>query len=137
MREETITLREELNKLYLSRDLLEQQRIETDGLLTMIEKHKMDLEMEVEKLNSDKNELNNSLEKKCNSGEGLEHEIKELRSNILQLEEEKGKLQNLSAEQNNDIASLKKELLNAEQMRLDLDSEKLSISEKLKILENC
>ncbi|XP_070507489.1 rootletin-like isoform X2 [Chironomus tepperi] len=135
MREETITLREELNKLYLSRDLLEQQRIETDGLLTMMDKQRMDLEFEVEKLSNEKTELNNNLEKKCSSGENLEHEIKELRTSILQLEEEKGKLQNLSAEQNNDIASLKKELLNAEQMRLDLDSEKLSLSEKLKMVE--
>ncbi|KAG5673476.1 hypothetical protein PVAND_003521 [Polypedilum vanderplanki] len=135
MREETITLREELNKLYLSRDLLEQQRIETDGLLTMIEKQRMDLEMEVEKLNNEKTELNNNLEKKCSSGESLEHEIKDLRENILQLEEEKGKLLNLSTEQNNDIASLKKELLNAEQIRLDLESEKLSLSEKLKMVE--
>src|SRR5690349_12506004 len=82
MREETITLREELNKLYLSRDLLEQQRIESDGLLTMIEKQKMDLEFEVEKLNNEKVDLNNTLDKKCNSGESLEVEIKELRANL-------------------------------------------------------
>lgn len=135
MREETITLREELNKLYLSRDLLEQQRIESDGLLTMIEKQKMDLEFEVEKLNNDKADLCNNLDKKCNSGESLEVEIKELRANILQLEEEKVKLQTLTTEQNNDISALKKELLAAEQQRLDLESEKLSISEKLKIVE--
>ncbi|CRK87834.1 CLUMA_CG001622, isoform A [Clunio marinus] len=135
MREETITLREELNKLYLSRDLLEQQRIESDGLLTLLEKQKMDLEFEVEKLNNEKHDLNNNLEKKCNSGDNLEVEIKELRANILQLEDEKGKLQGLSAEQSNDIVSLKKELLVAEQSRLDLESEKLSISEKLKIIE--
>lgn len=135
MREETITLREELNKLYLSRDLLEQQRIESDGLLNMIEKQKMDLEFEVERLNNEKVDLNNTLDKKCNSGENLEVEIKELRTNLIQLEDEKGKLILLSSEQNNDIASLKKELLAAEQLRLDLDSEKLSISEKLKMIE--
>lgn len=135
MREETITLREELNKLYLSRDLLEQQRIESDGLLTMIEKQKMDLEFELEKLNNERCELNNQLDKKCNTGESLEVEIKELRSNIVQLEDEKGKLQNLSTEQNSDIQSLKKELIIAEQLRLDLDSEKLSINEKLKMVE--
>lgn len=135
MREETITLREELNKLYLARDLLEQQRIESDALLTMIEKQKMDLEFEVEKLNNEKVELNNHLDKKCNSGDSQEIEIKDLRAGIIALEEEKGKLQIISVEQNNDISSLKKELLAAEQHRLDLESEKVSLCEKMKIVE--
>lgn len=48
MREETITLREELNKLYLSRDLLEQQRIESDGLLTMVKSHSLNFILDLQ-----------------------------------------------------------------------------------------
>lgn len=40
MREELLTLREELNKTYLTKDMLEQQKLETDGLISQIEKSK-------------------------------------------------------------------------------------------------
>lgn len=39
------------------------------------------------------------------------------------------------SDQANDLSSLRKELLQAEQMRLDLDSEKVSLHEKCKFLE--
>lgn len=42
MREELLTLREELNKAYLTKDMLEQQKLETDGLIAHIEKNKGD-----------------------------------------------------------------------------------------------
>lgn len=135
LREETITLREDLNKLFLSRDLLEQQRVESDGFLSLLEKQKMDLEYEVDKLNSERIELSTHLEKKCSTGENLEQEIKDLKCNIQQLEEEKNKLYAQATEQSGDIGSLKKELISAEQLRLDLDSEKLSLSEKIKMVE--
>lgn len=40
MREELLTLREDLNKAYLAKDMLEQQKLETDGLISQIEKNK-------------------------------------------------------------------------------------------------
>lgn len=40
MREELLTLREDLNKAYLAKDMLEQQKLETDGLISQIEKSK-------------------------------------------------------------------------------------------------
>jgi rootletin len=40
-----------------------------------------------------------------------------------------------SNDQQNDIQSLRKELLQAEQQRLDLESDKISLSEKCKFLE--
>lgn len=40
MREELLTLREDLNKAYLAKDMLEQQKFETDGLISQIEKNK-------------------------------------------------------------------------------------------------
>lgn len=40
MREELLTLREDLSKAYLAKDMLEQQKLETDGLISHIEKNK-------------------------------------------------------------------------------------------------
>lgn len=40
MREELLTVREELNKLYLSHDMLEQQKLEADKLISALEKSK-------------------------------------------------------------------------------------------------
>lgn len=40
MREELLTLREDLSKAYLAKDMLEQQKLETDALITQIEKSK-------------------------------------------------------------------------------------------------
>ncbi|XP_062702392.1 rootletin isoform X3 [Aedes albopictus] len=135
LREETITLREELNKLYLSRDLLEQQRLESDGLLNMIEKQKIELEYELDRIINEKDGLHMTLEKKSSSNDHLEVEIKQLKTAVLQLEDERNKLKTQVSDQGVDLAALKKELISAEQARLDLDSEKLAISERLKCLE--
>lgn len=35
---EILTLREDLSKAYLAKDMLEQQKLETDGLISQIEK---------------------------------------------------------------------------------------------------
>lgn len=40
MKEELLTLREDLNKAYLTKDMLEQQKLETDALISQIEKSK-------------------------------------------------------------------------------------------------
>lgn len=40
LREELLTVREELNKLYLSHDMLEQQKLEADILISSLEKTK-------------------------------------------------------------------------------------------------
>lgn len=53
----------------------------------------------------------------------------------LQLEGERGNLQGLNADQQNDLVALRKELLQAEQTRLDLESDKVSLQEKVKFLE--
>lgn len=44
-------------------------------------------------------------------------------------------MQNQCTDQLNDIASLRKELLHAEQIRLDLESDKVTLNEKAKFLE--
>jgi rootletin len=53
----------------------------------------------------------------------------------VQVEEEKASLQSQCADQQNDLGSLRKELLQAEQTRLDLESDKVSLQEKTKFLE--
>jgi hypothetical protein len=40
LREELLTLREDLNKAYLSQDMLEQQKMESDGRIAQMEKSK-------------------------------------------------------------------------------------------------
>ena len=40
MREELLTLREELSRTALDKDMLEQQKLETDSLISQIEKSK-------------------------------------------------------------------------------------------------
>jgi len=40
MREELVTLREDLNRAHLTKDVLEQQKLETDAIISQIEKNK-------------------------------------------------------------------------------------------------
>lgn len=54
---------------------------------------------------------------------------------MFQLEDEKLALQHQCNDHQNDIQSLRKELLQAEQHKLDLESDKVSLSEKCKFLE--
>lgn len=133
MREDTITLREELNKLYLTRDLLEQQRLESEEMLAISEKQRADVEFKLEKLLLENADLKYHLEKSSTSNSDISSELKELNAKIKELELEREKLESLVADQTADIASLKKELIAGEQQRLDLDTEKLNITEKLKI----
>lgn len=49
--------------------------------------------------------------------------------------DEKNKLTNQCIDQQGDLNSLRKELLQAEQTRLDVESEKVTLNEKIKFLE--
>lgn len=49
--------------------------------------------------------------------------------------DEKNKLANQCIDQQGDLNSLRKELLQAEQTRLDVESEKVTLNEKIKFLE--
>lgn len=92
MREELLTLREELNKTYLSKDMLEQQKLETDGLISQIEKSKGDLELELERVlleKSDVQEVLMKLETVCSNHEQekqrLQEELKKVKFNKILL----------------------------------------------------
>lgn len=135
LREDTITLREEINKLYLTRDLLEQQRLESEEMLAISEKHRAAVEFKFERLLLENAELKYQLEQSSNSNSDINSELKELNAKNKELETEREKLESQVADQAADIASLKKELIVGEQQRLDLDTEKLNVTEKLKISE--
>lgn len=121
--------------MYLKGDLLDQQRLETDGLLSMVEKQRVDLEIDLEKTNLDKSEICEHLDKLNLANETLTHDLKQMKAQLSQVEDERNKMRSQSSDQGVDLASLKKELIAAEQAKLDLDSEKLCLSEKLKFLE--
>lgn len=52
------------------------------------------------------------------------------------MEDEKSSLSNQSSEQQGDLNSLRKELLAAEQTRMELEADKASLCEKIKFLES-
>ena len=85
LREESITLREELNKIYLCRDLLEQQRLETESLLNIVEKQKAELEYDLDKINVEKQEAKEMLEKSATSHETLAQDVKLMKSCITEV----------------------------------------------------
>ncbi|GAB1869589.1 Rootletin [Camponotus japonicus] len=135
MREELLTLREDLNKAYLAKDMLEQQKLETDGLISQIEKSKGDLELELERIlleKSDVQEILIKLEAMCSNHE---QDKQKLQEELKKMTDEKNKLASQSIDQQGDLNSLRKELLQAEQTRLDIESEKVTLNEKIKFLE--
>lgn len=78
IREELLTVREELNKLYLSHDLLEQQKLEADNLITALEKNKVENESELEKILGERADVHDSLMKKENVAATLELDKRKL-----------------------------------------------------------
>lgn len=126
-------LREELNKLYLTKDLLDQQRIEAEEMLAISDKQRGDIEHQLEQLHHESAGVRNQLEKSSTSNTGIVEEIKNLQTTLHDLEADRERYRSTCDDQQNDIGSLKKELLAAEQIRLDLESERHNLSEKLKV----
>ncbi|KAK6626450.1 hypothetical protein RUM44_008923 [Polyplax serrata] len=135
MREELLTIREDINKAYLEKEMLQSQKVESHAILAQLEKDKSDLEMELEKVLLEKVDLQESLDKVENVGCNLQEERNRLEDEIRRLENDRENLRGQLADQQGDIMSLRKELLQAEQNRLDLDSDKVSLQEKIKFLE--
>uniref|UniRef100_A0A1A9X182 Rootletin-like coiled-coil domain-containing protein n=1 Tax=Glossina brevipalpis TaxID=37001 RepID=A0A1A9X182_9MUSC len=134
-REETISLREELNRVSLSRDLIDQQRAESDNLISLIEKQKNDLEYDLDKLLADKCNLQERLEKASNSNSNTSDELKGMQKSLCEAQEECKKLTQQLSEQSIEIADLKKDHIQVEKLRLELETDNLSFSEKLKCLQ--
>ncbi|XP_016981444.1 rootletin [Drosophila rhopaloa] len=135
LREETISLREELNRVSLNRDLLEQQRIESDNLINLLEKQKSDLEYDLDKLLLEKCDLQEKHEKLSNNSCSTTDELKSVQSCLQETQEERKKLRLQSVDQSNEIGELKKELAVLDKARLELETDNLSAGEKLKCLQ--
>ncbi|KAM3959769.1 LOW QUALITY PROTEIN: ciliary rootlet coiled-coil, rootletin [Aphomia sociella] len=134
-RSELVTIREELNKTSLSRDLLDQQKVEADAIISQMEKHRSDLELELERNIIERGDLQDLVEKLEAAVRNLECDKKKLLDEVKHLEDEKSSLSNQSTEQLGDLNSLRKELLAAEQNRMELEADKVSLYEKIKFLE--
>ncbi|XP_060802374.1 rootletin [Amyelois transitella] len=135
LRSELVSVREELNKTALSRDLLEQQKMEADAIISQMEKHRNELEIELERIIMERGDLQDLVEKLEAAVRNLECEKKKLQDEVKHLEDEKSSLSNQSSEQQGDLNSLRKELLAAEQNRMELEADKASLYEKIKFLE--
>ncbi|XP_063368164.1 rootletin [Cydia amplana] len=135
LRSELVTVREELNKTSLARDLLEQQKMEADSIMSQVEKHRNDLEIELERTLLERGDLQDLVEKMQAVIRNLETDKKKLHEEVKHLEDEKSSLSNQSSEQMGDLNSLRKELLAAEQTRMELEADKSSLHEKIKFLD--
>ncbi|XP_026492988.2 rootletin [Vanessa tameamea] len=135
LRSELVTIREELNKTALSRDLLDQQKLEVDAIMTQMEKNRSELEIELERTLLERGDLQDLVDKLQTFVRNLETDKKKLQEDVKQLEDERSSLSNQSSEQQGDLNSLRKELLAAEQNRMELEADKASLYEKIKFLE--
>ncbi|XP_046805055.1 rootletin isoform X2 [Lucilia cuprina] len=135
LREETISLREELNRISLNRDLLEQQRIESDNIINLLEKQKADLEYDLDKILLEKCDLQERLEKISSNSSSTTDELKILQHNIHEVQEERKKLAQQLQDQTNELADVRKELSNLDKVRLELETDNLGFSEKVKCLQ--
>ncbi|KAH1021371.1 hypothetical protein HUJ04_010892 [Dendroctonus ponderosae] len=120
LNQELLTVREELHKACLSHDLLEQQKLEADSLISSLEKVKQDYEHQLGQLLGESSNVQDSLVKKETIAANLEIDKKKLQDDLKKLEDEKAALQAQCSDHQSDIQSLRKELLQAEQHRLDL-----------------
>ncbi|KAL0881925.1 hypothetical protein ABMA27_001684 [Loxostege sticticalis] len=135
LRTELVSVREDLNKTTLCRDLLDQQKLEADAIISQMEKHRTDLEVELERTIMERGDLQDLVEKLEAAIRNLEGDKKKLQDDVKHLEDEKSSLSNQSSEQQGDLNSLRKELLAAEQTRMELEADKASLYEKIKFLE--
>lgn len=135
LREEMLSVREELSRAQLSREVLEQNKIESECYLSQVEKSKAELELDLERIILDKSELEEMLEKLQSICMSHEQDNARLQDELRRVNEEKGQLSSQCVDQQNDIASLRKELLAGEQARMGLENDKVTLHEKSKFLE--
>ncbi|RVE41676.1 hypothetical protein evm_013674 [Chilo suppressalis] len=135
LRSELVSTREELHKTSLCRDLLDQQKLEADSILAQMEKHRSELEIELERTIMERGDLQELVEKLEAAVRNLEGDKRKLQDDVKHLEDEKSSLSNQSSEQQGDLNSLRKELLVAEQTRMELEADKASLCEKIKFLD--
>ncbi|XP_013174159.1 PREDICTED: rootletin [Papilio xuthus] len=135
LRSELVSVREELNKAALARDLLDQHKMDTESILSQMDKHRSELEIELERTILERGDLQDLVEKLESALKNAESDKKKLQEEVKQLEEERSSLSGQTSELQGDLNSLRKELLSAEQTRMVLEADKTSLYEKIKFLE--
>lgn len=135
MREETITLREELNKVCLTNDLLDQQRMELENVIDALEKSKSDLESNIEKLQKERSNLKSHVDNLSCNNSNVSNEIKNVHDQLAKCDEDRNALTTICAQQNNEIQLLKKDLHALQNLSSDLENERCAINEKIKSSE--
>ncbi|KAL5282684.1 CROCC family protein [Megaselia abdita] len=136
LREETITLREELNKICLTNDLLDQQRIELENVIEALEKSKSDLESNLEKLEKERTNLQSHVDNLSCNNSNASNEIKNVHDKLSKCDEDRNTLTTICAQQKHEIHLLKKELHTLQSLGTDYENERLVINEKIKVLES-
>lgn len=114
-------------ELELERILLEKSDVQE--ILMKVEAMCSNYEQDKQRLQEDLKKVTRS----CIIKRDNEHPI--LITNLLQMTDERNKLASQCVDQQGDLNSLRKELLQAEQTRLDIESEKVTLNEKIKFLE--
>nr|CAI5860125.1 unnamed protein product [Callosobruchus analis] len=117
-----------VESLNLDYDRVQKSNQNLQKELSNVQNEKSFLQAEVERLNQEADLREIALR-------GEEDRCSRMREELLSLEDEKAALQHISSDHQNDIQSLKKELLQTEQQKLCLESDKTSLSEKCKFLE--
>ncbi|CAG9120912.1 unnamed protein product [Plutella xylostella] len=128
-------VRSELHACSLCRDLLEQQRDEAASLRHQAVTHNNELQSELERVIAERTELQALADRLQAALRTLEDEQRTLLDENKRLEEEKSSISNQSSDQLGDLNSLRKELVSAEQHRMDLEADKASLHEKIKFME--
>ncbi|XP_058802315.1 rootletin [Phymastichus coffea] len=135
LREEILSVAEELNKAQLAKEVLEQNKIESECYLAQVEKSKAELELDLERLILVKSELEEMVTKLQSICLSHEQESARLQDELRRANEEKTQLSSQCADQQSDMTSLRKELLAGEQARMSLENDKVTLHEKAKFLE--
>ncbi|XP_050535942.1 rootletin isoform X2 [Daktulosphaira vitifoliae] len=134
LKEELISVKEELNQVYLDKDLLEQRCLEFEVLQAKMEKIKGDLESEIEKLALDRTDCQESLAKAESLILDGTTEKQILQKEHDKLSEEKKNLQSQVDDLSGDLIALRKEILQMEQDKQDLNIALTNATEKWKAL---
>ncbi|XP_048477865.1 rootletin [Plutella xylostella] len=135
LRSSLARVRSELHASSLCRDLLEQQRDEAAALRHQAVTHNNELQSELERVLAERTELQALADRLQAALRTLEDEQRTLLDENKRLEEEKSSISNQSSDQLGDLNSLRKEIVSAEQHRMDLEADKASLHEKIKFMD--
>ncbi|KAG7310116.1 hypothetical protein JYU34_004655 [Plutella xylostella] len=135
LRSSLARVRSELHASSLCRDLLEQQRDEAAALRHQAVTHNNELQSELDRVIAERTELQALADRLQAALRTLEDEQRTLLDENKRLEEEKSSISNQSSDQLGDLNSLRKELVSAEQHRMDLEADKASLHEKIKFMD--